>query len=99
MDCSVLDFSLAMVEISDFIDQSLMEKENAFLFIRCLEAATFFESEDEDLISPVLARTWKTLPKVLLQNIVKVRNSEPVSKLSLLDERFLYKILKPFYKG
>lgn len=99
MDCSVVDFTLAMVEIADFIDQNHMEKEQGFLFIRCLEAATFFESEDEDLISPVLARTWKTLPKVLLQNIVGVRNSEPVSKLSLLDERYLYKTLKLFYKG
>lgn len=98
MDCSVSDFTKAMLEIADFIDQQFMEKESGFLFIRCLEAATFFESEDEDLISPVLARTWKTLPKQLLQNIVGVRNSEPISKLSLLDERYLYKVLKPFYK-
>lgn len=66
-------------------------------YLKLLEYATMFESEDAADLPPVIVRGFKSLSHEDAAWIVKIRNSEPFSILSLRDERFVYKTLRAVY--
>lgn len=65
--------------------------------LKLLEYATMIESEDALDLPGVVIRGFKNLPKSTAQWIVKVRNSELFSSLTLQEERFIYKTLRAIY--
>lgn len=65
--------------------------------LKLLEYATMFESEDAADLPPVVVRGFKSLSHELAAWIVKIRNSQPFSSLSLREERFVYKTLRAVY--
>lgn len=65
--------------------------------LKLLEYATMFESEDAADLPPVVVRGFKSLSHELAAWIVKIRNSQPFSSLSLREERFIYKTLRAIY--
>ena len=65
--------------------------------LKLLEYATVFESEDAADLPPVVVRGFKSLSHEIAAWIVKIRNSDPFSSLSLKEERFVYKTLRAVY--
>lgn len=65
--------------------------------LKLLEYSTLIESEDASDLPPVVIRGFKNLDHTTAAWIVKIRNSEPFSGLSLLEERFVYKTLRAVY--
>lgn len=65
--------------------------------LKLLEYATMIESEDALDLPGVVIRGFKNLSKSTAQWIVRVRNSDPFSSLSLKEERFVYKTLRAIY--
>lgn len=66
-------------------------------YLKLLEYATMIESEDALDLPGVVVRGFKNLPKATAKWIISIRNSELFSKLSLQEERFVYKTLRAIY--
>ncbi len=67
-------------------------------FLKLLEYASIIELGDDDELPPVVVRRFKAADKEVARAIVKLRNSEEFSSLSLIQERQIYRILRKIYE-
>lgn len=93
-------FALAVCKLDEYLARPEFQDDQKTLngFLKLLEYATMIEAEDEDELPVVVLRGFQEMPKATAKMIVEIRNSKPFSDLSLIQERFVYRMLRKIYQ-
>ena len=93
-----LPISFAFTFLDRQFDDQEFSEEERIEFLKLMQFAVMIEQETDDEIPPVVLRGFKTLSKECQRLIVEIRNSEFMSRFSLKDELFVYRMLSKIYR-
>lgn len=94
----VARFCACLIKVDQTLQKFTEDEEERLILLKMLVFATMIEAEDDDEIPPVHIRGFNALSHDQHKMIIDLRNSQLLSSLSLLTEKFVYKTLIKVYK-